>query len=355
MALLLFVMNLELRAADATTGTAEVKTYLLGQVAKVNQAASDFLSAAEDYQRILDTHGGDYARAAQQDGTRVFSAVSRMREDYLNIHMRGYETVEGIAAGVKDLVPFDIYLDSGVPKAEASTDSPAAPIVLKTESGEIVNDYQGNLFHYVIEPLLWGGPGRLVKSVPPTASAQVHGWSVLPRSDVALAAAKDTVRECQLLTGACERWQPTVAECLGALVWMTPTFNSYYDDLKESLYNAKSFEHISESRVKDMRGIMGSLQLVYTSLAPLLESKDSALSNQLRQEYQNIMAYIDETDTRDQKSRFAKGKLSLSTLEEMSRHAKTLSDQLAPQLLQAAAILGVRVPLKPGSGGSMNG
>jgi hypothetical protein len=34
-------------------------------------------------------------------------------------------------------------------------------------------------------------------------------------------------------------------------------------------------------------------------------------------------------------------------LEEMAMHAKGMSNQLAPQIKQAAAIMGVQIPRKP--------
>jgi len=96
-----------------------------------------------------------------------------------------------------------------------------------------------------------------------------------------------------------------------------------------------------------MRGIMGSLQLVYNAIEPALRQKDPALAGQLKSEYKAIMAYIDESDRRDQKKRAAHAKLSRLEIEEMGDQAKTMSDQLAPQLKQAAAILGLKLPRKP--------
>jgi iron uptake system EfeUOB component EfeO/EfeM len=96
-----------------------------------------------------------------------------------------------------------------------------------------------------------------------------------------------------------------------------------------------------------MRGIMGSLRLTYDSIQPELQKKDPALARQLKSEYDAIMAYIDQTDARDQRARAAHSKLTRVELEEMANHAKSMSDQLSPQIKQAAAIMGVQVPRKP--------
>ena len=91
--------------------------------------------------------------------------------------------------------------------------------------------------------------------------------------------------KADLFLAACKAWQLNLDECIGALVWMTPTFNTYYDDLRDSLYGPNPTAYISESRVKDMRGIMGSLRLTYDAIDPELEKKDPALARQLRSEY----------------------------------------------------------------------
>jgi hypothetical protein len=334
-----------LHAADGE-GVGVIKGYLLTQVTKMDAAAHDYAANAAVYQQIVDANGGDYNKAAINNGPALLSLLARMQGDYKNLHMNGYETVEGIAAGVKELVEFDIYFDSGVPIDQATTDNPAAPIDLRTASGESIDNRNGNLFHYVIEPTLWGAQADFVKRLSGEASQKVHGIAVLPRADIVLASAKDSVVHADRFLAACQNWQPTLDECVGALVWMTPTFNTYYDDLRDSLYSP-SGKYISESRVLDMRGIMGSLQLVYNAIRPQLEAKDPALAAQLKSEYDGIMHHIDETDRRDRAARASHAKLSQVEIEEMAEQAKTMSDQLAPQLEQVAAILGLKLPPKP--------
>ncbi len=325
---------------------AAIKGYLIGQVTKMDAASHSYVEHATAYQQIIDANGGDYNKAAIADGPAIIDLVAKMQADYKNLHMNGYETVEGIAAGVKELVYYDIYFDSGVPSNEASTDSPSAEINLKTASGETIDNRNGNLFHYVIEPTLWGAKSDYVKRLSPEASAHLHNIALLPRADICLASAKDSAVHADKFLADCQAWQPSMDECVGALVWMTPTFNTYFDDLRDSLYSP-SGKYISESRVLDMRGIMGSLQLVYSAIRPQLEAKDPALAAQLTAEYQGIMHHIDETDRRDKAMRSQRLKLSQVEIEEMAEQAKRMSDQLAPQLEQVAALLGLKLPPKP--------
>ena len=334
-----------LRAAGGE-GTAAIKTYLVTQVTKMDGAAHDYVVNAQAYYRIIQAHHGDYNQAALNQGPELLALVAKMQDDYKGLHMRGYETVEGIAAGVKELVKYDIYFDSGVPSDEATTDNPSAPIDLKTASGETIDHDGGNLFHYVIEQSLWGADKNLIKPLDAEAQQHLHGIQVLPRADVVLASALDAATHSDAFLADARAWQPTLDECVGALVWMTPTFNTYFDDLKDSLYNP-SGKYISESRVLDMRGIMGSLQLVYNAIRPDLEAKDPALAAQLAREYDGIMSHVDETDRRDKAARAEGKKLSKVEIEEMAEQAKHMSDQLAPQLEQVAVILGLKLPPKP--------
>ncbi|HEY3901804.1 MAG TPA: hypothetical protein VGM54_24540 [Chthoniobacter sp.] len=324
-----------------------IKTYLVGQVTKLDAAAHDYEANAAAYQKIVDASGGNYDKAAISNGTELMALIRKMQGDYLNLHMNGYETIEGIAAGVRELVQFDIYFDSGVPKNQGATDNPVAPVTLREPSGKTIVDRDGNLYHYVIEPCLYGTKAVFVRKLGPEASQALHGIKFLPLATVTSASAKDAAREADIFLAACKAWQLKLNECIGALVWMTPTFNTYFNDLRDSIYGPNPSAYISETRVKDMRGIMGSLRLTYGALNPALAAKDPALARQLKDEYDAIMAYIDQSDARDQRARAAKSRLSRVELEEMGSHAKTMSDQLGPQIKQAAAIMGVQIPRKP--------
>jgi hypothetical protein len=342
---LLWATPLASRAAN-DSGIEVIKGYLVTQVTKMNAAAHDYVANAAAYNKIIEANGGDYNKAALNNGPELLALVGKMQADYKNLHMNGYETVEGIAAGVKELVKYDIYFDSGVPSSEATTDSPAAPIYLKTASGGTIDHNNGNLFHYVIEQCLWGANPDLVVKLNSDATKKLDGIVVLPRADVLVASSIDCATQADQFLADSKAWQPTLDECVGALVWMTPTFNTYFDDLKDSLYSP-SGKYVSESRVLDMRGIMGSLQLVYNAIRPQLEAKDPALAAQLKSEYAGIMRHVDETDRRDKAARAAGNKLSEAEIDEMAEQAKHMSDQLAPQLEQAATILGLKLPPKP--------
>ena len=333
-------------AQAAGGGVAEVKSYLVGKLQRMDAAAHDFVTNADAYQKLIDASGGDYNRAATEHGTDLLALVSKMQGDFRIYHNEGYETVEGITAGTKEMVDFDTYLDAGVPKSEATTDSPSAPLVLKGRDGKIISDRNGNLFHYIIEPTLWGTKEAYLRRLSPEAAANVKPVTVLPRADVLTAAAAECARKMDELLAIGTKWQPTLDECVGALVWMTPTLNGYFDDWRDSRYNPSAAlgRYVAESRVLDMRGIMSSLQLICNAILPEVEQKDPALAARLKSEYNDIIGFIARVDARE---RASGNKMNAAQIEELAFQAKRLTDQLTPHLKQMAAELNLRLPPKP--------
>jgi hypothetical protein len=345
-------------AADASQSLSVVKNYLVENLQKMDAAAHDFVTNAATYQAIIDAAGGDYDKAAMEHGVELGELVKKMQGDFGRYHNHGYETVEGIVAGTKKMVYFDNYLDGGVPANEASTDSPESPLVLKTRDDAMISNHNGNLFHYVIEPTLWGTRSVFLKKLSPDAQAKLKaeyetalntklsaGPVALPRADVLTAASIDCAAKLDELLRVAQDWQPTLGECIGALVWMTPTLNGYFDDWRDSRYNPVATGHyVAESRVLDMRGIMYSLQIACDAIVPQLEPKNPGLADQLKFEYANIISFIDRVEARDKQSGY---KLSIPAIEELAQQAKIMTDQLQPQLRQMAAILGAEIPEKP--------
>jgi hypothetical protein len=348
--------------AEMTTNDSQslsvVKTYLVDIVQKMDDAGHDFVTNAAAYQKIIDDANGDYDKAASEHGVELGELVKKMQADFGIYHNHGYETVEGIVAGTKKMVWFDNYLDGGVPANEASTDSPESPLVLRAKDGTMISNHNGNLFHYVIEPTLWGTRTFFLKKLSPDAQAKLKeeyetslntklsaGPVALPRADVLTAASLDCAAKLDRLLQVCQDWQPSLGECIGALVWMTPTLNGYFDDWRDSRYNPVATGHyVAESRVLDMKGIMYSLKITCDAILPQLQPKNPGLADQLKYEYDNIISFIERVEQRDAKSGY---RMSIPAIEELAEEAKTMTDQLQPQLRQMAAILNAEIPEKP--------
>ena len=324
------------RSANAASG--EVKGYLLDALVKMHAAAEQFVQNAAAYQRLSDAHGGDPVRAWAAAPNEMQKLVEALRENYKAMDSFGYETIEGIVAGVGCFSDFDIYLDSGVPQDQAGGGTPVAPVVLDLPNEKKI-DHQGCLFTYIIEPMLWGTNASLVLPADLNSDGKIGPRESLPRPEVLTAAANDVRAKIVQLQQAAIAWQPTTSDYFSAIITMTPTLSGYFDDWKESRYAPESSGRFTAvSRVSDMRGIMSSVALLYGAVNGQVAAKDPALANSIAHGFRGILQFIDRVAARERKSG---GAITGALIDELAEQAKEKADKLVPQVEQAAAIVGV--------------
>src|SRR6267143_1141643 len=256
----------------------DVKGYLLGALTKMEQASEEFLANAIAYQKLVDANGGDPVKAFAQSPDEVTRLVAALRENYKAMDSFGYETIEGIVAGVPRLSDFDIYLDAGVPKEQAGSGTPVAPVVLTLPDGSRI-DREGCLFTYLIEPMLWGSNKKLVMPVDLDRDGKIAPRESLPRADILSTVATDVRAKIQELRETAIAWQPSTSDYFSAIITMTPTLSGYFDDWKESRYAPEaSGKFTAISRVSDMRGIMFSVAVLYGAFHAQVAARDQALA-----------------------------------------------------------------------------
>ncbi|MGA9577624.1 MAG: imelysin family protein [Terrimicrobiaceae bacterium] len=318
----------------AVTGHAEetaasVKSYLLKNLEKINAASEDFVKNSEAYSALVAANGGSVEAAYKADPKQLEKLVTKMQENYKAMDSFGYETVEGIVAGVPSMADYDVYLDAGVPASEGPEG--VASVVLDLGNGEKI-DKQGALFTYIIEPMLWAGDKRWVTPVD-------GGKKSPPRPEVLSAAAKDVNRKLGELLADAKAWNASVSDCFSAMVVMTPTLSDYFEDWKESRYSKdKSGRFQAVSRISDMRGIMGSCQVMYDAVEKLVAEKDKSLAKSVDAGFKGIMTFIDKIDAREKA-----GEIKGAEIDELATQAKEKTDKLVPQIEQSAAVVGVKI------------
>jgi len=255
--------------------------------------------------------------------------VTKLQENYKAMDSFGYETVEGIVAGVPSLSAYDTSLDAGVPESKGPEN--VAPVVLDLGNGKKI-DKQGCLFTYIIEPMLWSGDKRWVTPVD-------GGQKSLPRPEVLTAAAKDVNKKLGELLADAKSWNASVSDCFGAMVVMTPTLSDYFEDWKESRYaKEKSGRFQAVSRVSDMRGIMGSCQVMYEAVEKKVAEKDKSLAKSVDSGFKGIMSFIDKIGEREKE-----GEIKGPEIDELATQAKEKTDKIVPQIQQSAAVAGVKI------------
>lgn len=322
------------QAADVS----EVKSYLVNTLEKVKKASADFVVNADAYSKLVAEQGGPEKAYVAKKG-EVQKLVSKMQDNYKAMDSFGYETVEGIVAGVEKFAHYDIYLDAGLPKGEGQPEE-ISPLKLKLSTGETI-DREGAGFTYIIEPALWGGSKKLVVPVDLDGDGKLAARESLPRPEVLTAVAADTDKKLGELLADAKAWQPTVADCYQAMVAMTPTLSDYFEDWKESRYSKEaSGRFYAVSRISDMQGIMKSCAVMYRAVQDTVKPKDKALAKSIDTGFKDIFTFLDDLEAREKKNATS---LKPAVIDEMANQAKTKTDKLVPQIKQAAALSGVKV------------
>ncbi len=309
-----------------------VKSYLVKTVTKMDKASHEFVKNAKAYAAIIDAYKGDYAKAYAEKKGEIDKLVKALQEDYKTMDSYGYETVEGIVGGVDSFTHYDRDLDAGVPKTEGAEN--VAEVVLTLRDGSKI-DHQGCEFTYIIEPMLWGGDKRWIVPLDLNGDGKIAPRESLPKAEVVLASADDVSARLDALLADAKAWKPTSADCIAAMIAMTPTLSDYFEDWKESRYAAKqSGRFFAVSRVSDMRGIMGSCGIMYQAIDPEVAQKDAALAKSIRKGFDGITVFLDKIDVREKD-----GDVTLAEIDEMAAQAKEHTDKLVPQIEQSKALI----------------
>jgi hypothetical protein len=165
------------------------------------------------------------------------------------------------------------------------------------------------------------------------------GKKLLPRPEILTAAAKDVNKKLGELLADAKAWNASVGDCFGAMIVMTPTLSDYFEDWKESRYaKEKSGRFQAVSRVSDMRGIMGSCQVMYEAVEGQVAEKDKSLAKSVDAGFKGIMGFLDKIEKREKQ-----GEIKGAEIDELATQAKEKTDKLVPQIEQSAAVVGVKV------------
>jgi soluble cytochrome b562 len=108
---------------------------------------------------------------------------------------------------------------------------------------------------------------------------------------------------------------------------------------KESRYSKdKSGRFQAVSRVSDMRGIMGSCQVMYEAVEKSVAEKDKSLAKSVSSGFKGIMSFLDKIENREKQ-----GEIEGAEIDELATQAKEKTHKLVPQIEQSAAVTGVKI------------
>jgi hypothetical protein len=329
-------------AQATTTQTADLaslKAYMVDHVARMKTGTAEVLSFAQQYYDFAKSENFDYQALWDQHGAEIVPMLEQARLRWSQDAHGNYELNEGMVAGMPALAHFDVLIDAGPSGADDPEN--ALDVQVKLPDGRVL-DKPGNLFHYLTEPALWGTEDAFVGlRIDMNGDGTIELGEALPEANVLLGSAQALDAATADLAKAIDGWQPTVEDAFTALVGMIPTISGYFNDWRLSPFvlgdQSTQRGFVANSRLVDVLGIFGGLQLTYSKLEPLVVQTDPALAEQIQNQLAAVVAFVQGLHDHEQAG-------TRYTPEQADVFGQQLQDQcdaIAGQITQAAALLGI--------------
>jgi hypothetical protein len=331
----------------AQTPTAEgadltgLKTYMIDHAASMKTGTADFLTLSQQYYDLAEDSQFDYEALWEAHSANLAPWLVETRTVWTDDAHGNYELIEGMVAGIPSLSHFDELIDAGPSKEDDPAGAPDVQVTLP--DGQVL-DRPGNLFHYLTEPALWGTDERFVgASVDLDGDGGIEATEALPDANLLLGSARALDAATADLEQAITGWEPNLGDAFTALVIMIPTMSGYFEEWKLSPYvlgeESTSRGFIANSRLLDVLGILGGLDVTYDRVAPLVANADPALETQIRGELDGLIAFVQ--DLYDQET--AGARFTPEQADQFGSELQSRATSAAGQITQAAALLDVPI------------
>lgn len=324
--------------ATSTADLSGIKTYLLAQGAQLSAASLALQDAASRYYSLAETANFDYAAlTANQNAEQL---VQEAQTAWVTASPL-YEQMEGIVAGVPSLAEYDVILDAGA-SAEEDPEG-AVPFDLTLPDGRILAK-PGNLFG-VLEATLWGTDPDFTAPVTPDfdGNGVTDFGEAVPDANVLKAAADALATYVADLNTASAAWQPTETDAFTALVVMIPTMSEYFDSWKNSRFVAGDAstqrDFVAISRLSDIQDILGSLEVVYAGVKPLVASVNPIQADQIENDLTSLKAFVANVYAEEQSGK----RFTAEEADLLGSEAQNRATALAGQIAQLAAQLNISI------------
>lgn len=348
MLILMLVVSACVPAVEAPTGeenasTADlsgIKTYLLGKSSELTNSSKSLKDASDKYYELAQSAGFDYAALWASSPAEVSAVLSDAKSAWM-VASPLYEQMEGIVAGTPSLAEYDVILDAGT-SAEEDAEG-AVPFDLTLPDGRILPK-PGNLFG-VLESTLWGTYADYTSGIEADldGNGSIDFGEKLPDANVLKAGADALDQYTTELGFASSEWQPTESDAFTALVVMVPTMSEYFHSWKNSRFilgdASTQRDFVVISRLMDIQNILGSLQIVFSEVKPLVESTDSAQAAQIEQSLSDLKSFVGDVYAKEQSG-------YQHTPEEadvLGSEAQNRATAIAGQVAQMAAKLNISI------------
>ena len=317
-----------------------IKTYLLDKSSELTGSSKSLKEASDRYYALAEAAGFDYTALWESNPAEVSAALTDAKSAWMAASPL-YEQMEGIVAGTPSLAEYDVILDAGASGEEDPEN--AVPFDLTLPDGRVLPK-PGNLFG-VLESTLWGTYEGFTTGIEADldGNGSVDFGEKLPDANVLKAGADALDTYTTELGTASSEWQPTESDAFTALVVMVPTMSEYFSSWKNSRFilgdASEQRDFVVISRLSDIQNILGSLQIVYSEVQPMVESTDRAQAAQIEQALGDLKSFVADVHAREQGG-------YQHTPEEadvLGAEAQNRATAIAGQVAQIAAKLNIQI------------
>ena len=322
------------------TDLSGIKTYLLDKSSELTNSSKSLKEASDKYYALAESAGFDYAALWKSNPTEAGAALTDAKSAWMAASPL-YEQMEGIVAGTPSLAEYDVILDAGAAGDEDPEN--AVPFDLTLPDGRLLPK-PGNLFG-VLESTLWGTHAGFTTGIEADldGNGTIDFGEKLPDANVLKAGADALDKYTTGLGTAASDWQPTESDAFTALVVMVPTMSEYFSSWKNSRFilgdASEQRDFVVISRLADIQNILGSLQIVYGEVKPMVESTDAAQAAQIEESLGDLKSFVSDVYTKEQGG-------YQHTPEEadvLGAEAQNRATAIAGQVAQIAAKLNITI------------
>ena len=317
-----------------------IKTYLLAKSSELTSSSKSLKEASDRYFVLAESAGFDYAALWESNPGEVSAALTQAKVAWMAASPL-YEQMEGIVAGTPSLAEYDVILDAGASGDEDPEN--AVPFDLTLPDGRVLPK-PGNLFG-VLESTLWGTYAGFTTGIDADldGNGTLDFGEKLPDANVLKSGADALDTYVTELDTASSEWQPTESDAFTALVVMVPTMSEYFNSWKNSRFilgdASEQRDFVVISRLSDIQNILGSLQIVYSEVKPMVEATDEAQAAQIEQSLEDLKSFVSDVHAKEQGG-------YQHTPEEadvLGAEAQNRATAIAGQVAQIAAKLNIKI------------
>jgi len=330
-------------AADAgqDVDLSGIKTYLLEKTSALKEGTSQLQANADTYYNLAKAANFDYATLWSSQTATVTALISDTRRSWMTASPL-YEQMEGIVGGTPSLASYDVILDAG-PSAAQDPEN-AVPFDLTLPDGRVLPK-PGNLFG-VTESTLWGTfPDFQAAGVEAdwNGNGTIEFGESLPDANVLKAAVDALDSYAGELATAAQAWEPTTSDAFTSLVVMIPTMNELFSSWRDSRFvsgdKSTQRDFVVVSRLSDVGDILGSIEVIYNGVQPLVQTVDTDQATQIATDLTGLRAFVADIYAKEEGGK----QYAPEDADLLGAEAQDRATSITGRVSQVAAQLGITI------------